>query len=67
MQINVFELIDYNENVDPKSCIQQIYKSTTHRPDVVNLLLIRDENKFHYVYIKSLNRLFSYSKGSRSK
>lgn len=67
MQINVFELMDNDESKDPKTRIQQIYKADVHRPNVCNLLLIRNEDNFHYVYVKSLSRLFSYTSNYKSK
>lgn len=67
MQINVFELIDYDESKDAKSCIQQLYKSNQHRKDVVNLMLIKDGDKSHYVVVKTLSRLFSSNTLRKSK
>ena len=69
MQINVFELKDYDEEVndDPKTCIEKIYKSTINRPDVVNLLLIRDGDNSHYTYVSNLSGLFSSKTLRKSK
>ena len=61
IQINVFELKDYDDSKDVKDCVQQLYHSNKHRQNVVNLLLIRDENNdnYHYTLVNNISRLFS--------
>jgi hypothetical protein len=60
IQINVFELIDYNDEVeDVRTCIQEVYKSNQHRKEVVNMLLVRDGINSHYILVKNLSRLFA--------
>ena len=61
LQINVFELLDYDESKNVQDCISQLYKANVNRVDVVNLLLIRDEDgdNSHYVVVKTLSRLFA--------
>ena len=59
IQINVFSLDGYTDDVeDVRTCINEEYKSNKHRKDVVNLLLIRENEKSHYVFITNLSRLF---------
>lgn len=58
IQINVFELINTDEEIT-KHNIHDIYKSNQHRKEVVNLLLIKDGKKSHYVLIRNLSRLFT--------
>ena len=59
-QINVFSLDNYTEEVqDIRRCIVSEYKSNKHRKRVINLLLIRENEKSHYVFITNLSRLFT--------
>jgi len=41
-----------------RTCINEEYKSNKHRKNVVNLLLVRENEKSHYVFICNLSRLF---------
>jgi len=60
IQINVFSFKDgYNSDADIRLFIEPLYKSNKHRNEVVNLLLIEDGEKSHYVLIKNINRLFA--------
>jgi hypothetical protein len=68
IQINVFELENYTEDVDDvRTCIREVYKSNQHRKNVVNLLMIREGETSHYVYIKNLSRLFASKTLKKSK
>lgn len=78
MQINVFELdpkfnphyIDENDDdddIDIRNYINIVYKSNQHKKEVVNLLLLSDGDKSHYVLIRSLSRLFASKKSNRTK
>lgn len=68
LQINVFELENFTEEVDDvRTCIKEVYKPNTHRRRVVNLLLIREGEKSHYVLIKHLSRLFASTTQNRTK
>lgn len=59
LQINVFELIDYDETKDAKDCISYLYITNQFRKDVVNIMLITDGENSHYVVVKNLSRLFA--------
>ena len=59
IQINVFSLDGYTDEIeDVRTCITEEYKSNKHRKDVVNLLLVREGDTSHYVFISNLSRLF---------
>ena len=59
IQINVFSLDGYTDDIeDMRTCINEEYKSNKHRKDVANLLLVREGDKLHYVFISNLSRLF---------
>ena len=65
IQINVFSLDGYTDEIeDVRTCINEEYKSNKHRKDVANLLLVREGDKSHYVFISNLSRLF-FSKPPR--
>lgn len=60
IQINLFELKDgFEDSNDIRLFVEPLYKSSKHRNEVVNLLLIENDEKKHYVLIKNINRLFS--------
>jgi hypothetical protein len=68
MQINVFELKDFKEDgTDLRSSLSILYKSNIHRKNVVNLLLITDKDKCHYVLVKNISRLFNSQGDPRTK
>lgn len=68
IQINVFSLDGYDdENKDIKQYIYQEYKSNIHRQEVVNLLLIREGDLSHYVFVNNINRLFASQTTRRGK
>jgi len=68
IQINIFSLNDYNdETKDIRECIVEEYKSNKHRQEVVNLLLVREGDLNHYVWIKNINRLFASKTNKKPK
>lgn len=68
IQINVFELENFTEEVaDVRSCVREVYKSNQHRKQVVNLLLLKEEDKSHYVLVRNLSRLFNSQTNHKTK
>lgn len=68
IQINVFSLDEYDDDTkNIKDCIREEYKANKHRKEVVNLLLIEEDGKTHYVLINSLSRLFACKTTKRVK
>jgi hypothetical protein len=68
IQINIFSLNGYNDDTkDIRECIVEEYKSNKHRKEVVNLLLVREGDLNHYVWIKNINRLFASKTNHKTK